>query len=103
MAVCLVRWVGGGIKAPCRVLPWLDRLSQVLAGRRTVCLRHPYRYHVRQVDGHAVLVGLAVTPRMGQDQTAPLVQRTGDRFKRLAFPGKILGYHGDVFTAHRVT
>jgi hypothetical protein len=37
--------------------PSLDRLSQVLAGRRTVCLRHPHRYHVGQVDDHAELVG----------------------------------------------
>jgi len=83
-------------------LPSLDQPSQVLAGRRTVCLRHPHRYHVGQVDDHTTLVGLAVISRMGQDQAAPLVQRAGDGLKRLAFPGKVLRYHGDVFTAHRV-
>src|SRR6266516_2899224 len=84
------------------VLPSLDQLSQVLAGRRTVCLRHPHRYHVGQVDDHAILVGLAVISRTGQDQTAPFVQRPGDGLKRLALPGKVLRYHGDIFTAHRV-
>jgi hypothetical protein len=36
------------------------------------------------------LVGLAVIPRTGQHQTAPLIQRQGDRLKRLAFPGRSL-------------
>src|SRR2546430_3561237 len=82
--------------------PSLGQLSQVLARRRTVCLRHPHRYHVGQVDDYAILVGLAVISGMGQDQAAPFVQRAGDGLKRLAFPGKVLRYHGDVFPAHRV-
>src|SRR5713101_5930260 len=64
------------------------QLSQVLAGRRAVGLRHPNRYHVGQVDDHAALARLAVIPRMTQNQTEPLVQRTGDRLKCLVFPGE---------------
>jgi len=45
---------------------------------------------------------LAAISGMGQDQAAPLVQRLSDGPKRLALPAKILRYHGDVFTAHRV-
>ena len=79
------------IKPPhCCILPWLGQLSRVLARRHTFCLRHQHRYHVGQVDEHAILIGLAVIPRMGQYQTAPLIQRQGDRLKRLAFPGKSL-------------
>jgi hypothetical protein len=101
MIAYLVRWTRGRVKAPgCRVS--LSALLQVLARRRTVCLRHPHRYHVGQVDDHAILAGLAVIPRTGQHQAAPLVQRAGDRLKRLAFAGEIRAYHGDVFTAHRV-
>jgi hypothetical protein len=48
------------------------------------------RHHVGQVDDHAILVGLAVIPRTGQDQTALLVQRTGDRLKRLEFRAEVL-------------
>ena len=78
------------------------RLSHVLAGRRTVCLRHPHRYHVGQVDDHAAVAGLAAISGLGQDQAAPSVQRLSDGLKRLALPAKILRYHGDVFTAHRM-
>ncbi len=60
-------------RLPCS--PWLDQLSQVLARRRTVCLRQPHGHHVGQIDDHAILVGLAVIPRTGQDQTAPLIGR----------------------------
>jgi hypothetical protein len=60
----------------------LGQLLQVLAGRLTVCRRHPHRYHVGQVDDHAILVGLAGISRMGQDQAAPFVQRLSDGLKR---------------------
>jgi hypothetical protein len=80
----------------------LGQLLQVLAGRRTICRRHPHRYHVGQVDDHAILVGLAVISRMRQDQAAPFVQRLSDGLKRLGLPAEVLRYHGDVFTAHRV-
>jgi hypothetical protein len=39
---------------------------------------------------------------MGQDQAAPLIQRLRDGLKRLELPAKVLGYYGDVSTAHRV-
>jgi hypothetical protein len=104
MIVYLVRWIGAAAKAPVAVLSTgRARLSQILARRRSVCPRHPHRHHVGQVDDDAILVVLAVIPRTGQDQTAPLVQRPGDRLKRLTFPGEILADHGDVVTAHRVT
>jgi hypothetical protein len=46
------------------VLPGLGQLSQVLASRRAVGPRHPHRYHIGQVDDHAILVRLAVVPSM---------------------------------------
>src|SRR5258706_9136043 len=89
------------LRSPGFLRGWAS-LSQVLAGRRAVCPRHPHRYHVSQVDDHAILVCLAVIPGMVQNQAAPLVQRTGDRLKCLVVAGEILRYHGDVFTAYRV-
>src|SRR5258708_4982687 len=47
-----------------RVPSSLGQLSQVLASCRAVCPRHPHRYHVGQVDDHAILVRLAVIPGM---------------------------------------
>src|SRR6266513_2316108 len=96
-----VGWIRGRITVAA-VSPRWTSCSQVLARRRAVRLRYPHRYHVGQVDDQAVLVGLAVIFRMDQDQTAPFVQRLSDGLKRLALPGKVLRYHGDVFTAHRV-
>src|SRR6266571_8661919 len=82
--------------------PSPGQLSHVLARRCTVCLRHPHRYHVGQVDDHATLAGLAVISGLGQDQAAPVVQRLSDGLKRLALPAEVLRYHRDVFTADRV-
>src|SRR6266436_6426508 len=98
--LCTGCWIRGSSKW--LLSPSLGQLSQVLARRRTVCLRHPHRYHVGQVDDHAILVGLAVISRMGQNQAAPFVQRLSDGLNRLALPGKVLRYYVDVFTAHRV-
>jgi fatty acid desaturase len=78
------------------VLNWgPGQLSQVLARRRAVCLRHPHRDHVGQVDDHAAVAGLAALSGMGQDQAAPFVQRLSDSLKRLTLPAKIFRHHGD--------
>ena len=57
---------------------------------------------VGQGDDYAVLAGLAVGPRSGQGQTAPLVQSITDRIQRLRGATKVAGYHRNVSTAHRV-
>src|SRR5258708_11667457 len=82
--------------------PGLGNESKVLASVGAVGYQQPTHHPVAQVGAHAILVGRAVIPRMGQNQAAPLVQRKGDRLKRLAFPGEILAYHRDVVTAHWV-
>jgi hypothetical protein len=85
--VYLVGWMRR-IKAPsCCVPAPPKQQSQVLPRRHAVCLRHPDRYHVGEVDDHAILVGLAVIPRMGQDQAALLVQRCSVVGWRRAQPG----------------
>ena len=68
--------------------PSPGQLSQILARRHTVCLRHPHRYHVGQVDDHAAVASLTAISGMSQDQAAPFVQRLRDGLKRLPLPPK---------------